>query len=92
MCLIAFAWRKHPRYRLVLAANRDEFHSRPTAPAQAWADLPGVHGGRVMAANVEEPAEFAVISTHNHNRLAGHVCRDVLARLSHLIRARRELP
>jgi len=46
MCLIAFAWRKHPRYRLVLAANRDEFHSRPTAPAQAWADLPGAHGGR----------------------------------------------
>jgi uncharacterized protein with NRDE domain len=46
MCLIAFAWRKHPRYRLVLAANRDEFHSRASAPAQAWPDLPGVHGGR----------------------------------------------
>jgi uncharacterized protein with NRDE domain len=46
MCLIAFAWRKHPRYRLVLAANRDEFHSRESAPAQAWADSPGIHGGR----------------------------------------------
>jgi uncharacterized protein with NRDE domain len=46
MCLIAFAWRKHPRYRLVLAANRDEFHERPTAPAQALPDAPQVHGGR----------------------------------------------
>jgi uncharacterized protein with NRDE domain len=46
MCLIGFAWRKHPRYRLVLAANRDESHARATAPAQAWPDVPGVHGGR----------------------------------------------
>ena len=46
MCLIAFAWRKHPRYRLVLAANRDEFHARASAPAQAWADIPYLHGGR----------------------------------------------
>ena len=46
MCLIAFAWRKHPRYRLVLAANRDEFHARPTAPAQAHEDAPRIYGGR----------------------------------------------
>jgi uncharacterized protein with NRDE domain len=46
MCLIAFAWRKHPRYQLVLAANRDEFHARPSLPAAAWEDLPGVYGGR----------------------------------------------
>jgi uncharacterized protein with NRDE domain len=46
MCLIAFAWRKHPRYRLVLAANRDEYHARPSRPAQAWPEVPGVHGGR----------------------------------------------
>jgi uncharacterized protein with NRDE domain len=46
MCLIAFAWRKHPRYRLVLAANRDEFHARASRPAQAWAEVAGIHGGR----------------------------------------------
>ena len=46
MCLIAFAWRKHPRYRLVVAANRDEFHERPTAPAQPLEHAPRVHGGR----------------------------------------------
>jgi uncharacterized protein with NRDE domain len=46
MCLISFGWKAHPRYRLVLIANRDEFHARPTAPAQAWADAPALHGGR----------------------------------------------
>ena len=30
MCLIAFAWQSHPAYRLLLAANRDERHDRPS--------------------------------------------------------------
>jgi uncharacterized protein with NRDE domain len=46
MCLIFFAWRRHPDYRLVVAANRDEFHGRPTAPADYWEDAPGVLAGR----------------------------------------------
>lgn len=46
MCLIAFAWDAHPDYLLALAANRDEFHARPTAPLAAWDDVPGVSGGR----------------------------------------------
>jgi uncharacterized protein with NRDE domain len=46
MCLIALAWRMHPRYRLALAANRDEFHERPTLPLSPWPDAPGVIGGR----------------------------------------------
>lgn len=32
MCLILFAYKAHPDYRLILAANRDEFLNRPTAP------------------------------------------------------------
>jgi len=32
MCLIALAYNHHPGYHLVLAANRDEFLDRPTAP------------------------------------------------------------
>lgn len=43
MCLIAVAWKTHPRYRLVLIANRDEFHARPTLPAAA--DAGQVFGG-----------------------------------------------
>lgn len=37
MCLLVLAWQRHPRYRLILAANRDEFHDRPTAPLSPWA-------------------------------------------------------
>lgn len=46
MCLIAVAWRMHPRYRLILAANRDEFHARPSLPLAEWQDAPQIVGGR----------------------------------------------
>lgn len=46
MCLIAFAWRVHPRYPLILAANRDEFHERPSEPLAEWPEAPAVYGGR----------------------------------------------
>ncbi|HKX59465.1 MAG TPA: NRDE family protein [Steroidobacteraceae bacterium] len=46
MCLIAFAWRSHPRYPLVLIANRDEFHARPAAAAGFDPEAAGVYGGR----------------------------------------------
>ncbi|MEX2572030.1 MAG: NRDE family protein [Gemmatimonadota bacterium] len=46
MCLVLFAHDIHPAYSLVLAANRDEFHDRPTAPAGMWDDAPEVLGGR----------------------------------------------
>jgi uncharacterized protein with NRDE domain len=36
MCLIIFAFQTHPRYKLILAANRDEYYHRPTAPAGWW--------------------------------------------------------
>ncbi|SRR6266540_459429 len=50
MCLIVFALDCHPRYRLIVAANRDEFFSRPTAPAAFWEDAPEVLAGRDLAA------------------------------------------
>jgi uncharacterized protein with NRDE domain len=46
MCLILLAHDVHPRYRLVVAANRDEFYERPTAPTSWWEDEPAVLGGR----------------------------------------------
>ncbi|MDP9139299.1 MAG: NRDE family protein [Pseudomonadota bacterium] len=51
MCLIAFALNAHPRYRLVVAANRDEFHARPTAAAAWWKDAPDIYGGRDLLQN-----------------------------------------
>jgi uncharacterized protein with NRDE domain len=46
MCLILFAYKTHPRHKLILAANRDEFYDRPTAGAQFWVDDPNIFGGR----------------------------------------------
>ena len=46
MCLLLFAYDHHPAYRLVLAANRDEFYERPTAPADFWEDQSGLLAGR----------------------------------------------
>ena len=39
MCLILVAWRAHAEYPLLLAANRDEYHARPAAPAAWWPRL-----------------------------------------------------
>lgn len=46
MCLILFANQVHPIYKLVVAANRDEFYQRPTAHAQFWEDDPNILAGR----------------------------------------------
>jgi uncharacterized protein with NRDE domain len=46
MCLIAFAQDSHPRYSLVLGANRDEYLERPAVPARFWSDCPHLLAGR----------------------------------------------
>lgn len=48
MCLAIVAFRAHPRYPLIIAANRDEFHARPTAPAAWWPE--GVLAGKDLQA------------------------------------------
>jgi uncharacterized protein with NRDE domain len=50
MCLLVVGWKAHPRYRLVVAANRDEFHARPTAPMAPWPDQPRLLAGRDLQA------------------------------------------
>lgn len=50
MCLIVVAHRAHPDHRLVVAANRDELHARPTAPAGWWGDAPDLLAGRDLSA------------------------------------------
>jgi len=46
VCLILLAIDAHPRYPLVVAANRDEFYDRPTRQAEFWDDAPDVLAGR----------------------------------------------
>jgi uncharacterized protein with NRDE domain len=46
MCIILLAYKSHPVYPLILAANRDEFYARPTAAAGYWDDAPTLLAGR----------------------------------------------
>lgn len=46
MCLINFQFDDHPKYKLILAANRDEFYLRPTEKAHFWKDEPSLLAGR----------------------------------------------
>ena len=50
MCLVLVVWRKHPRYSCLVAANRDEFHARPTVAAEWWPDRPQILAGRDLEA------------------------------------------
>lgn len=50
MCLIVFAWQVKPAFPLVVVANRDEFHRRPTAPSGFWQEYPDLVAGRDLEA------------------------------------------
>ena len=70
MCVIFFAYRHHPTYRLIVAANRDEYYERPTAPAHFWEDHHNILAGRDlkqlgtwMGVN-KETGGFAAITNH----------------------------
>jgi uncharacterized protein with NRDE domain len=67
MCVLAFAWNVHPRWRLLLIGNRDELHARPSAPLARWQDAPGVIAGRDLEAGgtwmgARAPASAAVVT------------------------------
>jgi uncharacterized protein with NRDE domain len=76
MCLLVVAWKTHPRYRLILAGNRDEFHDRPAAPLGWWQDDPRVLAGRDLKAQgtwlgVARSGRFGVLT--NFRDLQGPV-------------------
>ena len=67
MCLIALAWNAHPRYRLVVAANRDEWRERPTHSVHWWEDHPRLLAGRDLRAGgtwmgVTKNGRFAAVT------------------------------
>ena len=73
MCLILLALDSHPDYGLVVAANRDEFYDRPTAPAALWDDAPSVLAGRDLKAGgtwlgVDERGRFAAVTNYRQGQ------------------------
>lgn len=46
MCLVIFAHQVSSDYPLLVAANRDEYHNRPTAVSDFWPDQPQLLAGR----------------------------------------------
>jgi len=75
MCLIIFAWRNDPEYRLLLAANRDELHRRPTQDAHWWPDRQDVLAGRDLQAGgtwlgVGRNGRFATVTNYREQQNA----------------------
>ena len=69
MCLVLFAHQPGAANPLIVAANRDEFHARPTATAAFWQDHPQVFAGRDLQAGgtwmgVSRSGRFAAITNY----------------------------
>ena len=67
MCLVLIAIGVVPRTPLLLLGNRDEFHGRASAPAQAWREDARVAGGRDLVASgswlaARSNGRFAVVT------------------------------
>jgi uncharacterized protein with NRDE domain len=67
MCLLVVAWQAHERYRLIVAANRDEFHERPAAPLARWPDPDTLLAGKDLRAGgtwlgVDRQRRFGVVT------------------------------
>lgn len=91
MCLINFQLNSHSKYKLVMAANRDEEYSRPTEAAHFWNDHSDLLGGRDLRGmgtwlGITKDGRFSaltnvrntkeLLSTHSKSR--GHLVRDFL--------------
>ena len=95
MCLILFSYKNHPKYRLILAANRDEFLDRPTKPARFWNEHPDLLAGKDTRAGgtwmgVTTDLRFAAITNYREPASEkpdapsrGHLVLDYLKGSSH---------
>jgi uncharacterized protein with NRDE domain len=90
MCLIFIAHRHHPQFPLVIAANRDEFYARDTAPLHFWEDMPDIIAGRDLVGGgtwmgVRKNGRWAALTNYRepgvqdpNARSRGHLVTDFL--------------
>lgn len=69
MCLIVFANKVHKNYKLIFAANRDEFYNRPAEQAGFWKDNPELLAGKDLKAGgtwmgITKSGRFAAITNY----------------------------
>ena len=69
MCLIVFAYKSHPRYKFIFAANRDEFYDRPTEQADYWKDHTELLAGKDLKAGgtwmgITKDGRFAAVTNY----------------------------
>ena len=67
MCILFLAINQHPDYPMIICANRDEFHQRPTKEAHYWEDKEGILAGRDLQAGgswlgINRKGQFAAIT------------------------------
>lgn len=92
MCIIFIAYRCHPQYNLITAANRDEFYKRPAKAAYFWEDHPSILAGRDLEKmgtwmGVTRTGRFAALTNYRNpsefdktdKKSRGHIVRDFLA-------------
>ncbi|MDR3628539.1 MAG: NRDE family protein [Ignavibacteriaceae bacterium] len=73
MCLLLIAYNNHPLYKVIIAANRDEFYNRPAEPAKFWDDKPFLLGGKDLQAGgtwlgITKQGRFAAITNYRSQK------------------------
>ncbi|QBY03770.1 NRDE family protein [Thalassotalea sp. HSM 43] len=91
MCILFIAIDQHPDYPLIIAANRDEFHARPTQAAHRWQQPDGIIAGKDLQQGgtwlgLNKQGQFAALTNirapkaHSDDALSrGHLVSQALA-------------
>jgi uncharacterized protein with NRDE domain len=82
MCLIVIGYNYHPDYKLIFAANRDEFYQRPSSPADFWIDEPSLLAGKDLKeggtwCGITKNGRFAAITNYRDMK---SIKKDALSR------------
>ena len=88
MCLILIALGQHPDFPLIVAANRDEYHERPTRALHFWEEHPAILAGKDLKEGgtwlgVDRAGRLAAVTnlrSANHSGSSGERARGQLVK------------